>query len=334
MEKGKYFILTLVFILLILPIISSYITVTANPSSNSGLYRGDSWNSNILINNHDYSCNIRCSIMGMGNFITIFPNGQGQINLQIDAPSYGFSPNTEAFTVSCQKISPCVGYENKMITITTNYGYCGDHTKNGNEYCDRDTKSCSLIDNNYYQGNYGTCKSDCSGYNEYSCKYCGDRIINGNEQCDTYSRSCFSIDPKYYSNSDANCQSNCRYDESSCTFCGDNIKNNNEECDKGANNGNEDFPFDEETYCTRECKIEDKTQNQEESTGNIFSDLLNQNRNLIFSFPSQSNNPQINSNLETDNTTTNYVKLLFGVFLISLILIIFLLQKLSKKKKH
>ncbi len=80
-------------------------------------------------------------------------------------------------------------YCDSSCTIRTKTGpYCGDGIINGNEVCDKNSRSCTVDPDKYYDGGYPgtqTCKSDCSGYNTCTSPYyCGDAIKNGNEQCD------------------------------------------------------------------------------------------------------------------------------------------------------
>jgi cysteine-rich repeat protein len=125
------------------------------------------------------------------------------------------------------------------------------------ENCPRDCSVCGdgihsppneICDDGEDNGEYGKCKTDCSGLGER----CGDKIINGPEICEQglnpYPEEC-TIGNGYAGEITCNetCDeiSNCIATES----CGDEILNGNESCDDGNDNDGDG--------CSSECILDD-----------------------------------------------------------------------------
>ncbi len=97
--------------------------------------------------------------------------------------------------------------------------FCGDGLlQSAFEVCDDGTANNT--------GEYGRCKSDCSGLGGY----CGDGTVNGSELCDTPGA--------FASYGSGKCGFDCR----PAPYCGDGVRNGAEQCDGGSN-------------CTSSCEL-------------------------------------------------------------------------------
>lgn len=208
---------------------SYYIQATQNPSYESGLYLGDSWNSEISLENKG-SCYYTCTLDGTEFELT--PGDQKDIDIEIHIENASKSPLYTYKLLQCAVTpgsSPCSETPSfsRSFTFYSYYGFCGDKSKNGDEECDG-TSVSSCYSQGYDSGTM-KCNADCT-FDTSGCNKCGDGKVSGYEKCDEGNDNGNKCSPPY--------GSSCTYCSKYCTkaylyggYCGDGKRDSNEDCE-------------------------------------------------------------------------------------------------------
>ncbi len=247
-KTTKYFKFILIYIFILILLINFVSATsfdfyrddgTAGTTFHVG-YKGSTNNiANHVVKNRNTICYIKCTfITDQGKSGTVPGVSEGYIPAGQTSPKFSIPVVAEGdhiltTTITCEDEVSAIWCSGNKATlskdITLSWDYCGDGKKNGPENCDGDSKDCSSINNKYYSGTIASCKSDCSGYNDDSCKFCGDGSINGGEQCDDGSNNGKSCTASY-GGSCSYCSNNCKTISVKGPYCGDGQKNGPENC--------------------------------------------------------------------------------------------------------